>query len=703
MHLWGLHIFDALIIIGYFVALIAIGVVVSYRIKNEEDFLMGGRRLGTLLQTFMNFGMATGSDVPVGASRETFRQGMAGIWNHLFALFITPFLWFTTVWQRRLRISSMGELFRLRYESRPLETLYALIGIFYLVANMSLSMVTVQKTVQILMPKDAKQLTVAEARMIGNFERLSQLKDILRERDLTAPEKQEYEALRTLDSKGEVKSSISAVDTTVFLLALSLVVLFYTVAGGMLAAAITDAFQGVLLIVLSILLLPFGLIKTGGFAGLHAKVPDSFFNLFGTIATSEYPWYYVVSLVLVGLIVYESSPQNPQVMGSARDEEASRVGRINGIMMKRLAVVLWGFCGAIGFALYRNDISDPDMLWGYMSRQLLGPGLIGLMVVCLLAAMQSTASSLLVSSSALFTKTIYEPLFPNRPQRELVFVNRFFTVFILAISVLITLYFQDFLRVFKFLLSIGLVFGPPFWMAILWRRATAKSIWTAVLYSAVCTAWLGNFGADIGLFSKSAYFCQLTNPKTIAVSVGATEADVAAGRARTLDQIIHKEIAVEPKGIFFENIVRQNPHEPGSAQIGTGRFRVSLLFPALLGIDLKQMSVGDLNAFGFFLDVVIPFLLIIAVSYLTRQNDKRALDQFYGRLHTPVIGTPEDDAREMAMTREQPLRFKNNKIWPNSNFELLKPTPRDLWGFAAISGLVVVVILFLYLLTILGK
>jgi len=218
--------------------------------------------------------------------------------------------------------------------------------------------------------------------------------------------------------------------------------------------------------------------------------------------------------------------------------------------------------GAIGFALYRNNISDPDMLWGYMSKELLGPGLIGLMVVCLLAAMQSTASSLLVSSSALFTKTVYEPLKPNRSQRELVLVNRLFVIVILVASVLITLYFQDFLRVFKFSLSIGLVFGPPFWIAIVWRRATAKTIWAAVIYSAVCTAWLGNFGADINLFSQSSYFCQMTDAKKTVVMVGADEADVACGRAASIDQLVEKEINVELRGVFLRPWFVRTPTTP---------------------------------------------------------------------------------------------------------------------------------------------
>jgi solute:Na+ symporter, SSS family len=703
MYILGLHILDAIFILIYFIGLILIGVIVSRRIKNQEDFLMGGRKIGTLLQTFMNFGMATGSDVPVGASRETFRMGISGIWVHLFTLFATPFYWITTIWQRRLRISSMGEVFRLRYESRTMESFYAAIGIFYLIANMSLAMVTLQKTVQIVMPKEQHQLSDEEKGWIQNFHRMDQLKVTMQEREPNESERQEYEKLLALNSQGEVKSSISVINPTIFLLAISLILLFYTVAGGIIAAAITDAFQGILLIVLSVLLLPFGLIKIGGFTGLHDIVPESFFNLFGTLATSEYPWYYVASLVCVGLIVFESAPQNPQVIGSGKDEEASRVGRTNGILLKRFTIILWGFTGLVGYALYKNQISDPDMLWGFMSRQLLGPGLIGLMIICLLAALQSTASALLVSASALFTTSFYEPLFPNRSQKEYVLVSRITTVLILVAGILVTLYFQDFLKVFKLMLSIGLIFGPPFWMAIIWRKATAKAVWTAIIYSAVFTVFLGNFGTDFRLVSKSVYFCQMTNEKSVTVKIGAIQEDVENGAASKIGQLIQKEIKIEPKGVYFENIVREHADDPNSPLIGKGRFRASLYFPGLLGFDLKKFGIGDLNALGFFLDIIFPFLIIIIISYFTRKNAKEELDQFYGRLHTPVRGTPEDDAIAMELTRKNPTRFKQNKIFPNGNIELLKPTKRDTLGFLVICGIVMLFLLFLYILTQIGK
>jgi Na+/proline symporter len=325
------------------------------------------------------------------------------------------------------------------------------------------------------------------------------------------------------------------------------------------------------------------------------------------------------------------------------------------------------------------------------------------MIVCLLAALQSTVSALLVSASALFSKTIYEPHFHHRSQKELVLVSRIATTLVLLAGVLITLYFQDFLRVLKFMLSIGLVFGPPFWIAIIWRKATPKAIWTAIVYSSVVTVLLGNFGADIKSFSKSAYFCQKTNEKITAVKIGATEGDVKNGVASSVGQIIRKDIKIEPRGIFFEDIVREIPHDPDSPIIGKGRFRVSLFIPALMGFNLRNFSVGDLNALGFYLDIILPFLIIILVSLITRRNSKEGLDQFYGRLQTPVRGTPEDDAREMELTHKDPTRFKQNKIFPNSSIELLKPTRRDILGFLTIWGVVILVLLFLYGLTKLGN
>ena len=90
MTLFGLHPLDAAILITYVVVLLAIGQYLSRKTKTENDFFLGGRKLGKWFQFFLNFGnMADPSSAPAAAS-SVYKQGIGGIWLMLIPLFLTP-------------------------------------------------------------------------------------------------------------------------------------------------------------------------------------------------------------------------------------------------------------------------------------------------------------------------------------------------------------------------------------------------------------------------------------------------------------------------------------------------------------------------------------------------------------------------------------------------------------------------------------
>ena len=64
-----MQLLDYLVLVGYFAVMIAIGIYSSRMIKAQEDFFMGGRSFGKLLQTFAAFGAGTGSSDPVNTGR----------------------------------------------------------------------------------------------------------------------------------------------------------------------------------------------------------------------------------------------------------------------------------------------------------------------------------------------------------------------------------------------------------------------------------------------------------------------------------------------------------------------------------------------------------------------------------------------------------------------------------------------------------
>ena len=71
---------------------------------------VGGRKLGRVLQFFLNFGNSTDTNGAVVMASEVFRQGVGGMWLSLQTLFITPFFWFTQPWYGRSRVITMADL-----------------------------------------------------------------------------------------------------------------------------------------------------------------------------------------------------------------------------------------------------------------------------------------------------------------------------------------------------------------------------------------------------------------------------------------------------------------------------------------------------------------------------------------------------------------------------------------------------------------
>ena len=129
MLVWGLHPIDVAIVLAALIGVLAVGVAVSRGVKQETDFYLGGRRMGRVLQFFLNFGNATDSNGAVVMASEVFRQGAGGVWLSLQTLFITPLFWFTQPWFRRARVITMADLFVDRLDSKAVASAYAVFSV----------------------------------------------------------------------------------------------------------------------------------------------------------------------------------------------------------------------------------------------------------------------------------------------------------------------------------------------------------------------------------------------------------------------------------------------------------------------------------------------------------------------------------------------------------------------------------------------
>lgn len=318
MHLFGLHWIDALIIIAYIIAVLAIGKVLSHGVKGERDFFLGGRSLGKWFQFFLSFGTMTDPGQATTTSSSVYRQGAGGAWLALITLFLTPYYWFTSVWFRRVRLTTMADLFEDRFGKRFLATLYAVTTIMMAIVSIAGGNVVALKTLQPLMVKEAAIYSPAEKQMVAEYHEFTELRQERISTVLTGERAGRYDLLKDSYDRGALQPYVTYLHPVTFCLVSSLLVAIFVMLGGLKASAMVDGLQAVLVIVISVILIPFGLAKLGGLTGLHEKVPDVMFNLFGGGGASEYTWYSIAALLFVQFVGIVGSQAGMTIAGSAK-------------------------------------------------------------------------------------------------------------------------------------------------------------------------------------------------------------------------------------------------------------------------------------------------------------------------------------------------------------------------------------------------
>lgn len=707
---------DYLVLAVYFIGMSGIGVWAMKRVKGQEDFFMGGRSFGKLLQTFAAFGAGTGSSDPINTGRATFIGGMSGMWSVMFWLFVTPFYWITGVWYRRMRHLTLGDWFVERYESRGLGAAYSLFGVMFFMIYGSMFFSAIAKTA---------------APMIGD-------------------------TVTLFSHPYELQSVLIPV--------VAIVVVLYGIAGGLAAAYFTDLIQGLCIIGLSLMLIPIGLNKLsedtelnpdghGGFQVMHSQLPDSFFDVIGSSA-AEFSLYYLIAIVLANLTGIVVQPHFIATGGgSAKSEFDARVGLVVGNFLKRFCTVGWVLTALIAATLYADVpelIEHPDRTWGYASIQLLGPGFRGLMLACLLAALMSSVDAQMIVGAGLIVRNLYVPFVsPNAGERECLWAGRFTGVIVVAGSVIFSLTIYDMLGQLQLTFWFPLVFAAPFWIGMYWRRATVTAAWVTVIYCLLFFFVIPYFGPRVfnslretqdlmartphtrtisqqlvsrsilrrmlseaevewelereGLTADALMAHEESRPRRISTDVILIAGDsgmseIQAGVTRIArekivnsisiywDQIVPTNTGIEPRVVKTEEIDeftrRETLEYPDGTQfLGQGSLKLNLLFYQPFGLSLSSKSSSTLNALELIPKIVMPFVVMILFSLFTRRNSRAALDQYYVKMKTPVASDPIQDRVEIEKSYAEPTRFDHRKLFPGTSLEFQRPGIVDIGGF----------------------
>jgi SSS family solute:Na+ symporter len=305
----------------------------------------------------------------------------------------------------------------------------------------------------------------------------------------------------------------------------------YTVAGGMRGVAYTEAVQTIVLVLGSVLVTVFGLIRLGGWHELRAALPADMFNLWkplvphgmqgtwapvkeaGRIAwyfNGNYPWLGMLFCApIIGLWYWTTDQYIVQRALGAPNEQQARRGSIFASYLKLLPVWIFIIPGMIALALARtgkvpglesmvDSAGNPiaataQAAFPLMVKTVLPAGVRGLVVAGLLAALMSSLAGAFNASSTLITMDLYQKFRPGASQHRLVWIGRVATGVMVLIALLWIPVIQGGRSLYDYLQGVQSYLAPPiftvFFFGVFHKRLNAKGALAALVVGFV----LGSF------------------------------------------------------------------------------------------------------------------------------------------------------------------------------------------------------------------
>lgn len=262
----------------------------------------------------------------------------------------------------------------------------------------------------------------------------------------------------------------------------------YTVYGGLSSAAWTDFLQMAILMSCGLVVPILALHKAGGIVHVALTVPAKF-HFFEPPTDPLFPVTGVFTAFLTIGIWYSCTSQHMvQRCLAAKNEWNARMGVVFAGFLHLVMPLLFVIPGIIAFSMMPH-LKRPDVAYLALVDQLIPPGIRGLVLAAMAAAMMSTLATVLNSSATVLTLDLYLKVWkPDATESDQVRFGRWNGAVTLIAGMIIAYYFSHVKGWFLFVLiqNIFAYIAPPFavifTLGILWRRANGKGALATILF-----------------------------------------------------------------------------------------------------------------------------------------------------------------------------------------------------------------------------
>ncbi|MDO4869949.1 MAG: sodium/proline symporter [Bacillota bacterium] len=281
-------------------------------------------------------------------------------------------------------------------------------------------------------------------------------------------------------SAGKTMCALLGVPLPVAIIIGAGVIVFYTFAGGYLAVAWTDFVQGIIMVCSMVLIFVLAWNQVGGLTGLNTALTEMDPTLTGMWGKDNMymgQWGVVAGAVGVYLIGYMGLPHVVIRHMAMESPKLAKQTVVIATVWNQLFIFVPYIIGLMGILMLPEldpaKGGDPEMVVLTMAYQLLPGVLAAIVLVAIMSAIMSTADAQLMLMGTMLGRDIYQRYVnKNASDKQLMNVSRICILVVGVISVIIALIqppgvFQ--LVVFSFS-TLGSSFLPSYVGAVWWKR-----------------------------------------------------------------------------------------------------------------------------------------------------------------------------------------------------------------------------------------
>lgn len=570
-----MHLIDYIIIALYFIASLKIAFYYSKRAgKSTEEFFLSGRNLPWYLAGLSMVATTFAADTPLAVTELVAKNGISGNWvwwNFVFGGLLTVFF-FARLW-RRAGIMTEAEFAEIRYSGKPAKFLRGFRAIYLgLFINVVIMGWVNKAMINVL---------------VGLF---------------NIPEQQIY----------------------IYVFGCMILVAIYSAISGLWGVVVTDAFQFVFAmigcIILAVIVVQSPQIN--GIDGLSKKLPNFMFQFFPNITSSISDAGSALALTISSFFAYVgiqwwaswypgSEPGGggyvAQRMMSAKDEKNSLFAVLF-FQIAHYAIRPWPWIlvGLSSLILYPTlSVNEKGLGYIFAMRDFLPAGLKGILVAAFFAAYMSTIASQLNWGTSYILNDLYRRFIKkNENEKHYVFASRIFTLLMMVISVIVTLFISTISGAWTFIIECGAGLGLVLILRWFWWRINAWSEISAMITPFIVYPIVKSFGIE---FPVSLYY--LVSATTI-VWIAVTFLTSSTSE-ETLISFYRK---IHPGGILWKPISQKLPDVKSDS--GFGKMFINWFCGVIL-VYTMLFGIGNLifgNYYSFFIDLTLALFSIYIIN-----------------------------------------------------------------------------------------